>query len=169
MTIFLHEFKRNRLSIIIWSLALSFMLGVCVLIYPEMASQMEEMSDMFADMGNFTAAFGMDQLNFGEFMGYFGIECGNTLGLGGAFFAAITGIAILSKEEKYGTADFLLSHPISRKRIITEKLGSVIAQIIILNVTVVAVTFATVLMIGEQPDVKTMFLLFSSLLILCYN
>lgn len=160
MTIFLHELKRNRLSIIIWSLALSFMLGVCVLIYPEMASQMEEMSDMFADMGNFTAAFGMDQLNFGEFMGYFGIECGNTLGLGGAFFAAITGIAILSKEEKYGTADFLLSHPISRKRIITEKLGSVIAQIIILNVTVMAVTFATVLMIGEQPDVKTMFLLF---------
>lgn len=160
MTIFLHELKRSRLSLIIWTIAISFMLGICVLIYPEMSSQMEEISDMFADMGSFSSAFGMDQLNFGEFMGYFGIECGNTLGLGGAFFASLAGISVLAKEEKEHTADFLLSHPVSRARIITEKLISVIAQISILNGTVVIVTLATILLIGEQPDAKAMLLLF---------
>ena len=74
MTIFLHELRQNRLALIIWSGAISFMLGVCVIIYPEMSSQMGDISAMFADMGAFSSAFGMDQLNFGEFIGYFGIE-----------------------------------------------------------------------------------------------
>ena len=122
MTVFLHELRSNRLALIIWSLAIAYMLGICVIIYPEMASQMEDISTMFADMGSFTEAFGMDQLNFGEFMGYFGVECGNVLGLGGALFASIIGASALAKEEKDRTAEFLLTHPLSRKRIITEKL-----------------------------------------------
>lgn len=166
MTIFLHELKRNRLSLIIWSCAIAYMLGICIIIYPEMASQIGEISEMFADMGSFTAAFGMDQLNFGEFMGYFGVECGNVLGLGGAFFAALTGISILSKEEKDHTADFLLSHPVSRIRIITEKLASVAAQIFILNLSVIAVTIVSILIIGEQPDIKALFFLFFAYLVL---
>ena len=119
MTLFLHELRTNRLAIIIWSGVISFMLGVCIVIYPEMAPQMTEMTDMFADMGSFTSAFGMDQLNIGEFKGYFVIECGNVLGLGGAFFAAILGISALAKEERDGTAEFLLTHPITRRRVIS--------------------------------------------------
>ena len=148
MIIFFHELRQNKLSIIIWSAALSFMLGVCVIIYPEMSSQMGEISNMFADMGAFTEAFGMDQLNFGEFMGYFGVECGNTLGLGGAIFAAIVGVSALSKEEKNHTAEFLLTHPVSRAKIITEKLLAAFAQVIILNVAVVAITCLCILAVG---------------------
>ena len=105
MTLFLHEIKRGRLALIIWTAAIAFMLAVCVVIYPEMSAQMNELGDMFSDMGAFSEAFGMDQLNFGEFMGYFGIECSNTLGLGGALFAAVLGACALSKEEKDGTAE----------------------------------------------------------------
>ncbi|MBQ3155069.1 MAG: ABC transporter permease, partial [Clostridia bacterium] len=95
MILLMHEWKQNRVTLLVWSAALAFMLGICVLIYPQMSTQMSELSDMFANMGAFTDAFGMDQLNFGEFMGYFGVECGNTLGLGGALFAAILGISAL--------------------------------------------------------------------------
>ncbi len=166
MNILLHELKINRIALIIWSAVISFMLGICVIIYPEMSSQMNEMSDMFADMGSFSAAFGMDQINFGEFMGYFGIECGNVLGLGGAFFAAITGISVLSKEERENTAEFLLTHPISRNKIIFEKLLSVIAQIVILNLTVAAVVALTILIIGEEVKVLTIVLLLLAYIIL---
>lgn len=140
MTVFLHELKQNRLSVMIWSAVIAFMLGVSIMIYPEMSSQMGDFSDMFANMGAFSDAFGMDQINFGEFMGYFGVECGNVLGLGGPIFAAITAVSVLSKEEKNKTAEFLLTHPISRGRIITEKLFSVITQIIVLNISVMAVS-----------------------------
>ena len=100
MTLFLHELKQNRLSLIIWALSISFMLCVSIMIYPEMSGQMEEMNQMMSDMGAFSSAFGLDQLSFGEFSGYYGIECGNVLGIGGAIFAAIIAVTALAKEEK---------------------------------------------------------------------
>ena len=103
MTILKHELKQNRTSFWVWTAVISFMIGVCVFIYPEMKGEMESISDVFADMGSFSAAFGMDQINFGTLLGYYAIECGNVLGLGGAFFAAICGAGILAKEEKERT------------------------------------------------------------------
>lgn len=166
MTVFFHELKRGRISLLIWSAAIAFMLAICVIIYPEMKSQMGDISAMFADMGSFSEAFGMDKINFGSFTGFFGVECGNVLGLGGAFFAAIIGISALSKEEKEHTAEFLLTHPISRTAVIAQKLFAVFAQITILNIAVAAVTAVSVVAIGEDTDVKTIFLLFLSYFIL---
>ncbi|MBR5515048.1 MAG: ABC transporter permease subunit [Clostridia bacterium] len=162
MILYLHELKRNKLSLIIWASVISFMLAVCVLIYPEMSGQMNEMSEMFADMGSFSAAFGMDELNFGEFIGYFGIECGNTLGLGGALFAAVTGISALAKEQKDKTAEILLTLPVSRSKIITSKLLSVFTQVLILNLCICVVTLLTILIIGEEIDLGVFFLLMLS-------
>ena len=160
MTLFWHELRRGRLMLAVFTGAIAFMLGICVLIYPEMAGEMAEISNMFADMGAFSEAFGMDQLNFGEFMGYFGIECGNTLGLGGALFAALLGIGALAKEEKDKTAEFLLTHPISRTRVVTEKLLAVLAQLLAMNVGVVAVTLLAILAVGVEANIATVLLLF---------
>ena len=160
MTLFLHELRRNRLALIIWSAVIAWMLAICIVIYPEMESQMGEMSDMFAQMGAFSDAFGMDQLNFGEFMGYFAIECGNTFGIGGAIFAAILGAASLAKEEKDGTVELLLTHPISRVRVLTQKLLAVLAQIGILNLAVAGVSSLAILVIGVDADPKKLTLLF---------
>ena len=122
MTVIKHELKAGKNSLIIWAAIIAFMMGLCVLIYPQMGSQMTEISGMFANMGSFSAAFGMDKINFGEFSGFFAVECGNVLGLGGAFFAALLGISALSKEEKEHTAEFLLTHPISRTAVVFGKL-----------------------------------------------
>ena len=162
MTVFKHELRQGRSALIIWTAAISFMLGICIVIYPEMSTQMGDISAMFADMGSFSQAFGMDRINFGEFLGFFGVECGNVLGLGGAFFAALLGISALAKEEKEHTAEFLLTHPVSRTRVITEKLSAVIVQIVIMNLAVIAVTALSVLIIGEEADIKTFALLFLS-------
>lgn len=162
MTVFKHELRQGRSALIIWTAAISFMLGICIVIYPEMSTQMGDISAMFADMGSFSQAFGMDRINFGEFLGFFGVECGNVLGLGGAFFAALLGISALAKEEKEHTAEFLLTHPVSRTRVITEKLCAVIAQIVIMNLAVIAVTALSVLIIGEEADIKTLAMLFSA-------
>ncbi|MBQ8322055.1 MAG: ABC transporter permease subunit [Clostridia bacterium] len=160
MTIFLHELRSSRLSLIIWSAAISFMLGVCVFIYPEMSGQMSEIGDMFSEMGAFSSAFGMDQLNFGEFIGYFGIECGNVLGIGGVLFAAITGVSMLAKEEKEHTAEFLLTHPVTRTRAVTEKLIAALAQVVILNIAVIAVTAISIALVDVEVDAGKLALIF---------
>ena len=166
MTIFMHEMKRGKISLIIWTAILAFMLSVCVFIYPEMSAEMAEMGDMFSEMGAFSEAFGMDQLNFGEFIGYFGIECGNVLGLGGAFFAAILGISMLLKEEKEHTAEFLLAHPIPRTRIVLEKMLAILAQVAILNFVVSSVTMLATWAIGEDVPFGKMLLIFLAYFIL---
>lgn len=166
MILFKHELRQGKLTLLIWTAVIAFMLGICVLIYPEMKSQMSQISGMFADMGSFSAAFGMDKINFGEFIGYFGVECGNVLGLGGAFFAALLGISSLAKEEKEQTAEFLLTHPVSRSKIISQKLGAVIAQIVVLNVIVDLFVFFSMVVIGEASDVKVIALMFLAYFIL---
>ncbi|MBE6642749.1 MAG: ABC transporter permease [Ruminococcaceae bacterium] len=160
MTLFFHELKQNRLSLLIWSGVIAFMTAICILIYPEMAKQMDEINNMFANMGSFTDAFGMDKVNLGEFIGFFSIECSEMLGLGGGIFAAILGISVLSKEEKHGTAEFLLAHPVSRTSIMTQKLMASVTQILILNLSIVFATAVSVLIIGVDAPIKPLALIF---------
>ena len=166
MTLYRHEMKRSTLALAIWTAAIAFMLGVTVIIYPEMATEMDKMTDMFANMGSFSDAFGLDQLNFGEFIGYFAVECGNTLGIGGSIFAAIIGITALSREERDGTAEFLLTHPLKRSSIVSAKLLSVVSQVIILNLVTLLTCITMALIIGEGGSVDTMSLILLPYLIL---
>ena len=166
LNLFLHEIKRNKISLIVWSYAMAFMLGVCIIIYPEMQTQMGDISQMFSDMGAFSDAFGMDQLNFGEFMGYFGVECGNTLGIGGALLAGIVGITALSKEERDGTAELLLTLPVSRRRIVTEKLAFSVFHVLIVNVAVWIVCLVGALAIDVEADIGKMMLIFLAFLLM---
>ena len=159
MTVYRKELKQSIKSLCIWSASIAFMMMVCVLIFPEMKGDMDSMSDMFANMGGFSAAFGMDKLSFGELMGFYGIECGNVLGIGGGFFAALAGIGVLANEEKERTAEFLLTHPVSRGSVVMQKLLSVLTQVVILNVVVVAVSLISVSVIGEEFRMKEFWLL----------
>ncbi len=160
MTILRHELRQGRTSLLIWTAAIASLMAICILIYPEMGEDLTDMGDMFANMGAFSAAFGMDKLSFGTLTGFFSIECGNVLGLGGGLFAAMTGVSALCGEEQGHTAEFLLIHPVSRTRVVGEKLGAVLLQVTLLNVVVVAVTALSVAVIGEEADWKVLWLLF---------
>ena len=139
---------------------------LCVVIYPMLAEQMAEMSDMFAEMGAFSEAFGMDDLGFEDFLGYFSLECGEIMGIGGAVFASLTGISLLSKEEKEGTAELLLTHPITRKSVVLSKLMALATQITALNLCVFLASAASVALIGEEVDMGKFILVFLSYFIL---
>ena len=149
MTLVKHELRRGRTSFLIWTASIGFLLATCIFLFPEMKGQMESVNDMFSSMGSFTEAFGMDRLNFGTLTGFYAVECGNILGLGGAFFASLCAVGILSKEEKDKTAEFLLSHPVSRKRIVTEKLIAVLIQITVMNIIIYALAIGSMAAVGE--------------------
>lgn len=159
MTLIRHELRQGRLSFAIWTGSIAFLLIICIFLFPEMKDEMDGISDLFASMGSFTAAFGMDRLSFGTLTGFYAIECGNVLGLGGAFYAALTAITALAKEEKDRTAEFLLAHPVSRARVITEKLCSVMIQIAMMNAIILALSLGSILLIGEEIPWKEILLL----------
>lgn len=166
MTVIKQELKLSRISLTVWTAAIGFLLAICVFMFPEMKGEMNEVGDMFASMGGFTEAFGMDKVSFGTLLGFYSVECGNILGLGGAFFAALCAVGVLAKEEKEHTAEFLLSHPVSRVRIITEKLAAVMLQIVILNVLVYIIAVCSIALIGETVPFKEITLLHTAYLLL---
>jgi len=133
MTIVKHELKRNWKSLLIWSAILGGMIFMFMLMFPAIKDQIGAMQEAYANMGSFTAMFGMDKINFTTAMGFYGIEAGAMISLGGAMFAALTGAGALSKEEGNHTAEFLLTHPISRKQIVAEKLIFVALQVLCFN------------------------------------
>lgn len=159
MTLIRHELKQSRISLIVWTLSIASLLAVCVFLYPSMKSEMDAVSEMFSSMGSFTAAFGMDKVSFGTLTGFYVVECGNIVGLGGAFFAALCGISVLAKEEKEHTAEFLMTHPVSRWRVVTDKLIAVLLQLVILNVVVYLTAVVSIALIGEDIPWKELNLL----------
>ena len=149
MTLVKHELRQGKTSLLVWTASIGFLCAICIFLFPEMKGQMEEVSGVFASMGSFTEAFGMDRLSFGTLTGFYAVECGNILGLGGAFYASLCAVGILSKEEKDRTAEFLLTHPVSRKRIVTEKLIAVLIQISAMNLMIYALAVASIAAVGE--------------------
>lgn len=146
----MHELKQGWKTLAVWTASIGFFVVLCVLMYPEMSKEMEGVNEMFSSMGAFTSAFGMDRLNFGTLIGFYTVECGNIMGIGGAFFAALIAIHSLAKEEKERTAEFLLSHPKSRPWIVSQKLLAVMVQIIIMNAVVLALSAISIVAIGEE-------------------
>ena len=159
MTLLKHELKQGFKTLAIWTASIGFLIAICLFLFPEMKGEMDGVSDMFASMGSFTAAFGMDRLNFGTLIGFYAVECGNILGLGGAFFASLIAVSALAKEEKERTAEFLLSHPVSRVSVISSKLAALVVQIIVMNVVIFALSAACIAIIGEEPAWKEICLL----------
>lgn len=159
MNIFLHEIKQGLRSLCVWTVTISSFMMICILIFPDMTGEAANIGDMFSSMGIFAQAFSLDVIDFGSLKGYYAIECGNIIGIGGALFASLLGIAALAKEEGAHTAEFLFSHPVTRNRVITEKLLSVFAQIIFLNVVVFVACIFSMLFIGESIFWKELVLL----------
>ena len=166
MALIKHEVKQGMISFWIWTISILSLMMICIFLFPQMKDQMQDVTKVFADMGSFTAAFGMDTLNFGTLIGFYGVECGNILGLGAAFYASFCAVSILSKEEKDHTAEFLLSHPISRKQVLIQKLIAVWIQIVLLNVIVYLGSILSISLIGEEIPFKEINLMHLSFFIM---
>ncbi len=159
MTLFRHELRQGRTALAVWTASVGFLLAVCVGLFPEMKNEMAGAGALFASMGAFTAAFGMDRLDIGTFIGFYAVECVNVLGLGGAFYAALTGVSALVKEERGHTAELLLTHPLSRARIVTEKLAAALAQIVMMDLALLALALISILLTGQTIPWREILLL----------
>lgn len=152
MTIFKKELRAGRVSFAAWAVIIGGLMAICVGLYPSMSDSMGDISGLFANMGDFSAAFGLDKLQYGSMLGFYGVECGNILGLGGALYAALTAVNLLAGEEGGHTAEFLLTHPVSRLRVCLEKLLALAVLVVGLNLVCLACGAGSILFIGEDAD-----------------
>ena len=155
MTLFFQELKRGRKVLIIWSFLIAFFVAVCIFVYPEM----KKMNADFSNMGAFSSAFGLNKINFLTFLGYYSVECGMMMSLGGSLYAAFIGINCISREEYEKTADFLLTQPYSRGKIALWKYLAMQLQVILFNLFIFIVSIICLMLINQNFNIREFYLI----------
>ncbi len=159
LTIFCHELKMQIKSFWIWFACVGGMGLVCILLFSSMEGSMEEMAESMASMGAFADAFGMSKLSIATLAGFFAAEVGTIHGLGGAMFAAIISVNMLSKEEDGHTSEFLFSLPICRSKVLTAKWGAITCILVAFNLLCGGLYWSGIVVLGEEMPLQE-FLLF---------
>ncbi|MDO5520674.1 MAG: ABC transporter permease subunit [bacterium] len=150
MTFIKHELYVNKKTLLIWSVLMGVVILVMMLLFPTMQDSIGSISDIYKNMGIMTSMFGMDKLDFTTATGFYGIEMGAMLSIGGGMFAAIIGISMLSKEESGHTSEYLYVMPKSRSYFITQKLIAAVLLIVAYNLICFVVSILSFAVIGEE-------------------
>ncbi|MFM1602654.1 ABC transporter permease subunit [Helcococcus ovis] len=156
------EIKRSFKSLLVWSFSISGMLVAFMLLFPQMKTQLESLTIFNSQLGK---VFGMDKLSVSTSIGYFA-NMSMVITVAGAIFACLISISAVSNEEKNGTVEYLLSHPVSRKNILIQKFISIVFQITIFNLVCIVCSFLSFLLIGDSIDSHSLVTFFIGLNIL---
>ncbi|WP_277934353.1 ABC transporter permease subunit [Parablautia intestinalis] len=133
MTLFLQELKMNKRQLLAWTICIGVCCFGCILLFQGLEETMGEMQDVYAQMGAFAAAFGMNRMDAGTMEGFYATEISLIFAVGGAMFAAMLGICMLAKEEEGRTADFLNTLPLGRNYILAWKYAAMAVLIFLFN------------------------------------
>lgn len=153
--IFKREFIKNLKSLIIWSLILGGLVILMLSIYPQFAKDQEALNEFLKSYpDSMKKMFGMDKLNFGSLLGFYGVEIYIMTTLLGSIYSAILASNIVAKETNDKTIEFLLSKPVLRSEIIMQKLLTVVVNVLLLNAVIVIVSIFG-FQFAENPEVPT--------------
>jgi ABC-2 type transport system permease protein len=165
--IFRHEFRARLRSVLIWSLGLAFLIAFFFSLFPVFADQAALMNEFLARYPQqLRAAFGLDNMDLATVLGFYSflfmfaqlclaIQAGNY------------GFGLVSIEETELTADFLLSKPVSRSRVLTSKLLAALSSLGITDLVVWVCTLVAIFLFreGREFDWHTLLLLLLSVVI----
>lgn len=158
MTLLKHEIKMNLKSLLIWALSMGVLCAGCLLLFDSLEESMQGMADAYSNMGAFSVALGMDKLSVSTLEGFYATEIALMFAVGGAMFAAMTGAAMLSKEEEGHTGEFLFALPMGRRTAVLGKYAAVVFLVFLFNVMTVLLVLAGFAGMGEMLDTKTFLL-----------
>lgn len=141
LNLYLKELKRSRKTALIWALVLAALLLFIMSFFPIIMESMQQLQMLMATMPQgMMSAMGVDVQAFSSPLGFYATYYGlHIMILFTAFTATFAG-TILSKEEREGTADFLLTRPITRIEVVGSKMAAFLTIYLSLFVVLLLVT-----------------------------
>jgi ABC-2 type transport system permease protein len=160
MNMFLHELKAYRKSTIIWTCSLISLIVLLLGIYPSFAKEAEAFKKVLEGFPEpVRKALGLSVDNMASILGFYAYTF-LYLTLCGAIQAMNLGTSIISKEVREKTADFLLTKPVTRTKVMTSKLLAALTSIVITNTCYLAVASIMVSIVKtEDYSYKIFFML----------
>lgn len=168
INIYRHEFNARLKSVVIWSLGIAFLIVFFTSLFPVFSEQAAAMKEFMSRYpAQLRAAFGLDKMDLSTILGFLSFTM-MFVELCLAIQAGNYGFGLVSVEETELTADFLLTKPVSRARVLTSKLLAILCSLLVTEAVVWVCAFASVLLFraGHEYSVRTLVLLLVSLLIL---
>lgn len=142
MTVLRHELKSGFGPMMIWAVSLSVFGLIALAMYPLVSKYSDMINYLVERMGLMGQLFNLREMNFYEFMTYYGLEYGNFMGLGGGMFAAVTGMVMTAREEGRHTAEYLFSQPVGRASVLAQKFTALLLLVTLLNALCTLVSLA---------------------------
>lgn len=154
MNIFLHELKAYRKSVIIWSCSMAVLAVMYIFIFNGVSSDIAAFQAVLNNMPEvLRKALSIYVEGISNFVGFFSVVY-VYIALCGGIQAMNLGTSIISKEVREKTADFLLTKPVSRKKILTSKLLAALASLVITNVIYLAITVPATITVKSEFSMK---------------
>ncbi len=141
----------NFKTMLVWALCVGGVCLGCLLLYDSLGESVEGMSDIFANMGAFSEALGMDRVSIGTLEGYYAVEISMLLSLGGALYGAMLGAGLVAKEEEGKTYEFLNAMPLGRARILAQKYGAFVALLAVFHGICICLILFGFAWMGSMP------------------
>lgn len=153
MNIIRRELRAHRKALILWSV------GMFLLVYSGMAkysgyqkSGIKAINDLFGTLpAGLKAVMGVGKIDLTTAIGFYSILF-LYIAVMVAIHATLLGAEIITKEERFRTAEFLNTLPVSRTKVITSKLIAAAIDVVILNLVTLAssLIFVTAYNKGES-------------------
>ena len=150
MNIYLHELKVNCKSVLTWVGVAILLMLLYVAFYSSFGADMDSFVKLMESMPEgMKSAMGVDISIIGSILGYYAFILTVILVCMG-IQAINLGLSILSKEERGKTADFLLTKPVSRIKVITTKILASLTIILFINIILFISNYLILLIVGGE-------------------
>jgi ABC-2 type transport system permease protein len=161
MNILLHELRAYRKSTMIWTISLIAVVALFMSFFPSFTKDTEEFRKLLEGYPvALREAFGINLDNFFSILGFYCYGL-SFVTLCGAIQAMNLGTSIVSKEVREKTADFLLTKPVTRTEVLTNKLLAALISIIITNIVYLAAAILLAYQVATVDFKVSIFILIS--------
>ena len=141
--LFAREFRRNAISLIVWTVILTFLIAATMSVYPTFLGNQSKIMGMLSLIPKEALQFkGIS--NFSDLLSVLGFYAVNNIIymlVIGSVYSIVLSSNILLKEEYNKTAEYLLTRPLTRREVFLSKLAVIAINVFILNLLTTLVGF----------------------------
>lgn len=160
MSIFGRELSARRVGLIGWSAGIALFMWTSMIKYETIAVDPDATTALIAGMpDSIKTVFGMNGLDIATLPGYFGV-CFLFVAIMLAVHAALLGSGLLTVEPLNKTTEFLYTKPVSRRRIVTQKLLSGLVQLVVIWTVTYAASWGSIVLYDTMDGFEGMLTVF---------
>lgn len=162
MNIFRHEIRQYLRSTITWIVSIGFILVTFLSVFTSIAEGSEDFLKLFEGLPpQVLDAFSIDLINLLSLNGYYGYIMTYVI-LALSIMGMNLGLNLFAREYTDKTADFLLTKPVTRVKVVFAKLMAGLALLLLTNAVVTGIAYFIATLVQSEPIDFRVFLLISS-------